>query len=107
MTKKTNTKATKTNTKKTNARKKLNAVEKIGSIAIESGMLWLSDPSQVIGVAGSKRLITDWPDFLDKSGFSHEDQAKQTQCMKAHKQGKPVTDDMRPPVIPEVTSHTA
>jgi len=115
MTKKTNTKTTKTNTKKTDTKKKgttktnknqkPDSMEKIGSVAVESGMLWLSDPSQVIAGAGSKPRFADWPDFLDKSGFSYADQAKHERCVKAHKEGKPVTDDMRPPIVPEFRAH--
>jgi len=113
MTKKTNTKTTKTkktdtkktDTKKTRTKQKPGNMEKIGSIAVESGMLWLSDPSQLIGAPGPKRLFVDWPDFLDKSGFSHADQAKHGRCMKAHREGKPITDDMRPPMAPEFRAH--
>jgi hypothetical protein len=104
MKKKINAKATKTN--KANTKPKPNAFERIGSIAVESGMLWLSDPSRVVAGAGSKPMFVDWPDFLHKSGFSREDQAKQKQSMKAHKEGKPVNDDMRAPIMPEFTSHT-
>lgn len=95
-----------TKTDATNTKQKGSKLEKIGSIAVESGMLWLSDPSRVVGGDGSKPMFADWPDFLDKGGFSHEDQAKQKRCMKAHREGKPVTDEMRPPIMPEFKSHT-
>jgi hypothetical protein len=86
------------------AKPKRNKLEKIGSIRVESGMVWISDPSSIIGGDGDQPMFANWSDFLHKNGFSHGDQAKHERCIVAHQEGRPITDDMRVGQMPAINS---
>jgi hypothetical protein len=64
---------------KTVVQKLQSTIELIGSVAVDSGMLWISDPCQIVDQHhGIKRepLFEDWSDFLAATGLSRENLTK-------------------------------
>jgi len=62
--------------------------EQIGFIAVDSGMIWISDPCQVFGPGSliskeSQPLCRDYVEFLHKTGFTYDEQIEWLQ--RVHK----------------------